>query len=547
MTLILPLVVPFLAAAVSLLGWGRVRLQRVLGVIGTGGLLLSAIWLVYVVGRDGILVMQMGNWPAPYGITFVADRFSAMMVLLGGITGFSVAVYSLANIDQQRVAHAYFPLFHLLLMGVSAAFLTGDLFNLYVWFEVLLISSFVLLALGSERPQLEGAIKYVTLNLVSSFLFLVAIGILYGAVGTLNMADIARRLQTFDDKHLVTTVSMLFLVAFGIKAAVFPLFFWLPSSYHTPPAAVSAIFAGMLTKVGVYAMMRVFTLIFVQTPQFTHGLILVIAGLTMVSGVLGAMSQNEIRRILSFHIISQIGYMVMGLGLFTPLALAGSVFYIAHHIIVKTNLFLVAGIVKRLCGSGDLKLIGGLYTRAPWLALLFAVPALSLAGIPPLSGFIAKLVLIRAGLEAGQYSIVFAALAVSLLTLYSMAKIWNGAFWKPEPKLDEEHATDEPIGEVSGELSANQGDDRAAPLPRPLSALPPSPLIASPSHPFASGPPAPLTRREWMALTAPVALLAVLTVSIGLCAGPLFEWSLAAGDALFDPTDYINTVLGGTP
>jgi multicomponent Na+:H+ antiporter subunit D len=368
---------------------------------------------------------------APFGITLVADLLSAIMVVLAGLMGLAVAVYSLASIDQQREAFGYYPLLHILLMGVCGAFLTGDIFNLYVWFEVMLIASFVLLALGSERPQIEGAIKYVTLNLMSSAIFLAAVGILYGVVGTLNMADLAVKLPTVTPPGLVTTLAMLFLVAFGVKAAVFPLFFWLPASYHTPPVAVSAIFAGLLTKVGVYAMIRVFTLLFVQNVGYTHTLILVMAGLTMLTGVLGAVAQNEFRRILSFHIVSQIGYMIMGLGLCTRLALAGSVFYIVHHIIMKTNLFLVSGVAYRLRGTFELKDLGGLYQAHPLLALLFLIPALSLAGMPPLSGFFAKLVLLQAGLEMGQYVIVAVALAVGLLTLVSMTKIWAEAFWKP--------------------------------------------------------------------------------------------------------------------
>jgi multicomponent Na+:H+ antiporter subunit D len=397
----------------------------------------------------------------------------------------------MASIDQQREAFGYYPLLHILLMGVCGAFLTGDIFNMYVWFEVMLIASFVLLALGSERPQIEGAIKYVTLNLMSSAIFLAAVGILYGVVGTLNMADLAVKLPEVAPPGLVTTLAMLFLVAFGVKAAVFPLFFWLPASYHTPPVAVSAIFAGLLTKVGVYALIRVFTLLFVQNVGYTHTLILVIAGLTMLTGVLGAVAQNEFRRILSFHIVSQIGYMIMGLGLFTRLALAGSVFYIVHHIIVKTNLFLVSGVAYRLHGTGELKDLGGLYQAHPMLALLFLIPALSLAGLPPLSGFFAKLALLQAGLEVGQYIIVVVALAVGLLTLVSMTKIWAEAFWKPATH-------------------------------------PPASIVLSPRT-----------------LLLPIAMLATLTVLIGLAAGPLFALSMQAADQLLNPRDYIQAVLGG--
>jgi multicomponent Na+:H+ antiporter subunit D len=489
--LVLPILLPLGTAAVALLARRHRLAQRLLGVAGAGASLVVAVALLLEVDRRGIQALQVGGWPAPFGITLVADLFSAIMIVLTALIGLAVAVYSLASIDPGREAFGYYPLLHLLLMGVSGAFLTGDIFNLYVAFEVMLMASFVLLALGGERAQLEGAIKYVTLNLVSSALFLIAVGLLYGTVGSLNMADLASRLRGDVSPGLLTALAMLFLVAFGIKAAVFPLFFWLPASYHTPPVAVSAVFAGLLTKVGVYALIRVFTLLFVQDVGFTHGLILVVAGLTMVTGVLGAVAQSEVRRILSFHIVSQIGYMVMGLGLYTPLALAGSVFYIVHHIIVKTNLFLVAGLMHRRRGSYELKPLGGLYRDHLELGVLFLIPALSLAGMPPLSGFLAKLSLVRAGLEAESYTIVAVALAVGLLTLVSMTKIWAEAFWKPAP---------------------------APPGPGPAPGQPP-------------------------ALVLPVVALAAITVVLGVAGAPVFALATRAAVQLLDTSLYVEAVL----
>ena len=385
--LVLPILIPFITAITLILAWSHRSVQRWLGVLGAALLLSAAVGLLAYVWQNGIQAVQIGNWPAPFGITLVADLLSALMVVLAGLMGLSVVIYSLTNIDSQREAFGYYPLYHILLMGICGAFLTGDLFNLFVWFEVMLIASFVLLTLGGERAQLEGGLKYVTLNLISSAIFLAAVGLVYGLVGTLNMADMAIQFNRSPHPGLVTTLAILFMIAFGIKAAMFPLFFWLPSSYHTPPTAVSAIFAGLLTKVGVYTLIRVFTLLFIQDIGYTHSILLAASGLTMLAGVLGAAAQNEFRRILSFHIVSQIGYMIMGLALFTPLALAGSVFYIAHHIIVKTNLFLVSGVVYRLRGTYQLKKLGGLYRFYPGLSLLFLIPAFSLAGIPPLSGF----------------------------------------------------------------------------------------------------------------------------------------------------------------
>ena len=493
--LILPIIIPLGTATACLLLWPWRQAQRWVGAIGAAALLATSLGLLESVRSDGIQAAQMGNWPAPFGITLVADLFAAIMVVLAGLMGVAAIVYSLGSMDARRESFGYYPLMHFLLMGVCGAFLTGDLFNLYVWFEVLLLSSFVLLTLGGERAQLEGAIKYVTINLLSSLLFLSGVGLLYGLVGTLNMADLAVKLGDVEQPGLVTALSMMFLVAFGIKAAVFPLFFWLPASYHTPPVAISAIFAGLLTKVGVYALIRVFTLLFTQDVGYTHTIILALSGLTMITGVLGAVAQNEFRRILSFHIISQIGYMTMGLGLFSPLSLAGSVFYIAHHIIVKTNLFLVSGVAHRLGGAFELKKLGGLYASYPMLGFLFLIPAMSLAGIPPLSGFFAKLSLVKAGLIDGQYAIVAAALVAGILTVFSMTKIWAEAFWKDAP----------------------------------------------------DGEPPTQARGGLYAMIIPIAALALITVFIGLGAGPMFSLSVQAADQLLNPAQYIQAVLGEHP
>ena len=498
--LILPILIPLATAAVCLLFWRHRSVQRLLGTLGSAAHLVAALLLLGAVRQEGIFATQLGNWPAPFGITLVADLFSAIMTVLAALMGFAVGVYTLGSIDRNRESFGYYSFFHFLLMGVSGVFLTGDLFNLYVWFEVMLMASFVLLALGGEKPQLEGAIKYVTLNLISSALFLTALGILYGMAGTLNMADLSRQMSNEMHTGMVSTLAMLFLVAFGIKSALFPFFFWLPASYHTPPVSVSAIFAGLLTKVGVYTLIRVFSLLFHQDVAYTHTLILVIAGLTMVTGVLGAMAQNEFRRILSFHIISQVGYMVMGLALFTPLALAGSIFYIIHHIIVKTNLFLVSGVARRLQGSYQLDKLGGLYQSAPGLTIIFIISAFSLAGMPPLSGFWAKLILVRASLDVKGYLIAATALGVGLLTLFSMVKIWAAAFWGAQPQAAP------PVG-VAARFE--------------------------------------LTPFRKTALYLPMIMLGLLTLTIGLMSQPFFELATRAAEQLLNPAAYIRAVLEG--
>ncbi len=496
--IVLPIIVP-LFFAVAMLFLKNVNVHRYLNLIASLTSLFISVLLIISVNDSGIISLQVGSWKAPFGITIVADLLSSIMVLITAVIGFATSIYSLGTMDEKREKFFYYPLLQILLMGINGAFLTGDIFNLYVWFEVMLISSFVLLALGGKREQLEGAIKYVTLNLLSSAVFLAAVGILYGLVGTLNMADVARKLPLLGKSEIVTVVAFLFMIAFGIKAALFPLFFWLPASYHTPPAAVSAIFAGLLTKVGVYALIRVFTLIFIHDINYTHTVLLVFAGLTMLSGVLGAASQNNFRKILSFHIISQIGYMIMGLALYSPLAIAGAIFYIIHHIIVKTNLFFVSGVIEKLKGSYELSKLGGVYKYYPLIGLLFFVPAFSLAGIPPLSGFWAKFVVIKAGLELNQFVIVAVALFVGLLTLYSMTKIWNEVFWKDDPKGGENIV----IEDFSKTTILNK-----------------------------------------FMMFAPIVVLALITIIIGLFSEPFFEFANTAAAQLMNPSVYINKVLG---
>ncbi|MGD2035100.1 MAG: proton-conducting transporter membrane subunit [Bacteroidales bacterium] len=397
-------------------------------------LLLTSINLFHKVSQLKIITLQMGGWEAPFGIVLVIDYLSAIMLVVSSFIVFVISIYSNQFVKSNPRYSRFYFFFFSLTMGVNGAFITGDVFNLYVWFEVLLLSSFVLITMGAKKEQLEGGIKYMALNLLGSLFFLAGLGLLYGKTGTLNMAHLAHILNNDEQSILMNTSAMLFFIAFGIKAAVFPLFFWLPSSYHTPNITVTSLFAGILTKVGVYALIRFFTLFFIQDAVFWHNLLLIIAGFTMVIGGMAASTHYETRRILSYHIISQIGYMVMGLGIFTPLALAGAVFFTVHNMIAKTNTFLVAGLISKIKGTFYLKDIGGLFKESPYLAVLFIIPAFALAGIPPLSGFFAKFVLIKAGIDDGHYIITAVAVFTGMLTLYSMVKIWNEAFLKKQPE-----------------------------------------------------------------------------------------------------------------
>ena len=495
--LVYPIIIPLLTAVLAYL-FRNSPAGRWISVAGMAALLMASAMLMAEVLEHGVVVAQMSNWRAPFGITLVADLLGAVMVVITAITGLATVIYTLAEIPERLERMGFHALLHMLLVGVVGAFLTGDLFNLYVWFEVMLISSFGLLVLGGSREQLDGGIKYVMLNLVSTIMFLAGIGLLYGLTGSLNMADLHLSVREVENTGLLTTIAVMFMVAFGVKAAMFPLFFWLPASYHTPPVAVSAIFAGLLTKVGVYALIRTFTLIFDQDVGFTHTLLLWLSVATMVTGVLGAAAMNDFRRILSFHIISQIGYMVLGLALYTPLALMGAVFYLVHHIIVKANLFFVAGVAKRIAGSTDLARIGGIYAHAPLLAFLFLIPAFSLAGFPPLSGFWAKYIVVKAALDLQMWVVAGAALAVGLLTIFSMTKIWGAAFWPDHPEGAKPRLSDIPAG-------------------------------------------------ERVALMLPIVALAALTCVIGLFPEPFVQFAERSAGQLLDPTAYVTTVLGVQP
>ncbi|MFM2044645.1 MAG: Na(+)/H(+) antiporter subunit [Pseudomonadota bacterium] len=493
-----PILIPLTTAALCVCAWKSVALQRVISLAGALALAVAGGLLLRQVSDGGIIATQMSNWPAPFGITIVADHLAAIMVLIAAVMAVAVAVYSLGDMDPVREKNGFHPVFQALMVGVCGSFVTGDLFNMYVWFEVMLISSFVLLSLGGTKEQIDGAIKYVGLNLIATASFLLAVALLYGLVGTLNMADMAVRLREVDAPATVTTVAVLFIIAFGMKAAVFPLFFWLPASYHTPAVAVQAIFAGLLTKVGVYALLRTFTLIFVGDVAFTHTLMLWIAGLTMAAGVIGSLAVTDLRKAFSWQVVAHIGYMVMGLALYTPLAIAGAVFYLVHDIVVKTNLFLGAGVVRRITGGTALSRIGGLFKAAPLLVIVLAVPLASLAGFPPFSGFWSKLVLLQASLEKGAYVIAAVSLVVGLLTMWLVGRIWAEMVLKPHPG-----------GEIAG-----------------VSAIPAGQRVA---------------------MVAPLVVLSAITVVIGLNAQPLMALAQAAAAELMDPTPYIQAVLGARP
>lgn len=432
--IVLPLLMHMATAILLLLLWNRSIVHRVVSVISNFAILIVSIILMIRTWNEGVLTMQAGNWPAPFGITFVSDMFSSTMVLLTAISALCISIYSTVGVNQARMKYGYFPISHFLFMGLNGAFLTGDVFNLYVWFEVVIISSFVLMTLGGKKPQMESAIKYVAINMLASVVFLTAIAILYGLTGSLNMADLSLKIAEIDNRPLINVTGLLFFIGFGIKSAVFPLYFWLPSSYHTPPSSIAAIFGGLLTKMGIYALMRFFTLIVVPT-EFTTNLMTYVAVATLITGALGMLVKNDFRRMFSYLIICHIGYMVAGLGLFSELALAGALFYLFHDIIAKTNLFLIGGLIYRIKGTRNMLNLGGMYTVYPKLSFVMAIVLFSIVGVPPLSGFWPKINLFQAAFQQYSYLLIGALILASFITLFVIARMWSEVFWKPQPVL----------------------------------------------------------------------------------------------------------------
>lgn len=433
----LPVVLPLAAAGLALVLWRNARAQGVISVVALSLVLVTSVALL-VAADDGPLVLDVGSWAAPVGIDLVADRLSTLMLTVSSAVTLCVLLYSLAQglaDDNAETPVAIFhPTYLVLTAGVANAFLTGDLFNLFVGFEMLLVASYVLITLGGTGERIRAGTIYVVVSLLSSVVFLLAVSLVYAATGTVNMAQLAYRLPEIDP-GVAFALQLLLLLAFGIKAAIFPLFAWLPDSYPTAPAPVTAVFAGLLTKVGVYAIIRTQTLLFPEGRA--DDLLLWAALATMVIGILGAVAQNDVKRMISFTLVSHIGYMVFGIALSTEAGLSAAVFYVAHHITVQTTLFLVVGLIERRGGSTSLDALGGLARLAPLLAVMFFLPAMNLAGIPPLSGFLGKAGLVQAGVEVGTplaYALVAGGIITSLLTLYAIVKAWNKAFWQPAPE-----------------------------------------------------------------------------------------------------------------
>jgi multicomponent Na+:H+ antiporter subunit D len=486
---ILPLIIPILAGMIMVIFKKYTTFQRVLSIVSLLLVIVVAVYLVLQIDRDGIQILHLGGWEAPFGVSLVADMFAALLVLTTGVVSLCCLLYAFHSIGKEREAYYFYPLFLCLVTGVNGSFLTGDIFNLFVCFEVMLVSSYVLISLGGTKIQLRESIKYILINMISSFLFLVAIAYLYAITGTLNMAHLSIRISEVGQSGLINTVAILFLIVFSLKAGLF-LFYWLPGSYSAPPTAVAAIFAALLTKVGIYAIIRVFTLVFYHEPETTHLLIGVLAAITMVLGAIGAVAFGDIKKILTYNVIVGVGFILAGLATFTVEGMTGSIYYLIHDMIIKGLIFLLGGTIIHLTGTSKLNEFSGLIRLHPGLGWMFFIAALSLSGIPPLSGFLGKIFITEGTFHVGYYWLGGIGLLTSLLVLYSIMKIFMNGFWG-YTELSEEQQK----GTTKG-------------------------------------------------LLLPIGILTFLTIALGLGAQGIHSYVDFAVEGLMNPNHYIEAVLG---
>ncbi|UFT97851.1 Na+/H+ antiporter subunit D [Radiobacillus kanasensis] len=490
---ILPILIPMLSGILLAFFNKNINLSRLLAKALTIGNLLYVSYLFIRVSQDGPIILETGDWAAPYGIVIVADLLSALLVLTTNIIALAAVWYAPYSLSKKQESHYFYTFFFLLITGVSGAFLTGDLFNLFVFFEVLLMASYALIVLGGEKVQLRESIKYVLINLFSSILFVTTVAFLYSVVGTVNMAHIAERVAEVDQRGILTTISILLFFVFGTKAALFPLFYWLPRPYSAPNPVVSALFGALLTKVGIYSILRVFTLMFPQQSTNTHELFLWIAGFTLVFGVIGALSTTNIKLIIAYNVIPAVGFMIMGIGINTETSVSGTVYYLVHDMIIKGALFLLVGAIVLLAGTANMKKISGFIHHYPLLGWLLFLSAFVLAGVPPFSGFIGKLLLLQGSFGADQIALSIIGLGCSLLILLSIIRIFIQVFWGEK---DESY--------VPNKKLARQ-------------------------------------------LTIPVSFLLFFSVALGIGAEFFYPTVEKISSYLMDPEQYINSVLRGNP
>ena len=487
--LVLPIILPFLFAILLLFFKEQIKVQRVLTFFGLLVSLAASLTLIWKVKTDGVQAVTLGSWPAPFGISLVSDMLSALLVTTSILITLFVVIYSFTAIGEARERFYYYPAVLFMLTGINGAFTTGDIFNMFVFFEVLLIASYVLIVLGGEKRQLRESIKYLLVNVISSALFVVAVALLYSVVGTLNMADISAKIAEVGQPGILTVIAVLFLLVFGIKGALFPLYFWLPGSYSAPPMPVLALFGALLTKVGLYAITRTYTLFFIHDISFTHELLLVLSVLTVIMGCIGALAYFDLKQIIIYNIIITVGVILFGVAQMNDGGMSGMVFYLIHDMIIKAALFILIGIIIAVTGTSNLRNMGGLMKTHASLGWMYLIAAFGLIGIPPLSGFIGKLLIVQGGFEAGNTWATIIILASSVIVLLSAMRIFIYAFWG------------EPV------------------------AIPKS------------------DRRSYRKEMIPAILLVVISIAYGVGTEWLIPYMADASDILLDPSIYIDAVL----
>src|SRR5690625_629632 len=484
---VMPIIIPLLAGILVAFFHKKLHIARFLSKLFIIISFAITSYITYIIFNGNPIILETGSWEAPYGIIFVADSLSIVLVLTTNILALACIFIAPYLVSERKEKFYFYTFIFFLISGVSGAFLTGDLFNLFVFFEVLLMASYGLIVLGGNKIQLRESLKYVLINLFSSIVFVTTVAFIYAIVGTVNMAHIAERVQEVEQQGVLTTIAIVLFFVFGTKAALFPLYYWMPKSYIVPNPVVSALFGALLTKVGVYSIIRVYTLIFNIDISFTRELFLIIAGFSMLFGVIGALSTSNIKLLIAYNVIPSIGFILLGLAVFNESGISGSVYYLIHDMIIKTVLFLIVGVITYVVGTANLREMGGLIHIYPGLGWILFIAAFVLAGIPPFSGFIGKLLLLQGAFEGEHIIIIIVGLLTSLLILYSVMKIFIHGFW--------------------GERKDG------------------------------------LTRKSTKGLLFPIVFLLIFSVFLGIGAEFIYPYIDATGAYLLDPDLYINSVL----
>ena len=422
---VIPLAGAFLT---SLIGRKLKRFPDFMGSLTTLSLLVLSILAVYIANIHGTLVYSVGAWKPPIGIAMVLDGLTSFMLVTVNLIAFAVAIYSVNYMERFTSKWKFYTLFLLMLAGMNGVIVTGDMFNLFVFLEIASVASYALVAFGTEKQELEAAFKYAVMGTIASLFILLGIAFLYSFTSTLNMADMANILAQKGANNIILMVSVLFIVGFGLKAALVPFHAWLPDAHPSAPAPISAMLSGVLIKsLGIYTICRIFYNVIGMNLNIST-IIMFLGTLSMVVGALLALGQWDLKRLLAYSSISQIGYIILGIGLGTPLGILGGLFHLFNHSIFKSLLFLNSGAVEYATGTRDLQKMGGLMKKMPVTGTTTLIASMSIAGIPPFSGFWSKLLIIIALVQAGRFGYAFWAVLISVLTLAMYMKVLKYAF-----------------------------------------------------------------------------------------------------------------------